>query len=87
MRRNLKTILAFGIIICLAIVIEILNAIDVRNSATNDYTPEMEEIFIFMVKFMARLITTIKKSKFGENITKTVIAICLLNCHTILRNF
>lgn len=40
MKNRLKSIIVFGTIICLVIVIEILNAIDIRNSAEYDYTPK-----------------------------------------------
>lgn len=39
MKNIVKSILVFGIVICLVVVIEILNVIDVRNSAELDYTP------------------------------------------------
>lgn len=42
MKKYLKSIISFGIIIVFVIVIEILNAIDVKNSVANDYTPEKE---------------------------------------------
>lgn len=40
MKNKVKTILAFGIILAVVIVIEVLNAIDVRNNTTADYIPE-----------------------------------------------
>lgn len=39
MKERVKTIIAFALILCFVIVIEILNAIDVKNSAEVDYTP------------------------------------------------
>ena len=42
MKKYLKSIISFGIIIVFVIVIEILNAIDVKNSVASDYTPEKE---------------------------------------------
>ena len=40
MKKNIKSIIVFGIIIVLAIVIEILHEVDVKNSGLSDYTPE-----------------------------------------------
>ncbi|MGM9968917.1 MAG: hypothetical protein ACI35S_00805 [Anaeroplasma sp.] len=40
MKNRLKTIIVFIIIICLVIVIEILNSIDIKNSSNCDYSPK-----------------------------------------------
>ena len=40
MKNKLKSVIVFGIVISSVIVIEILNAIDTRNSVVNDYSPE-----------------------------------------------